>query len=313
MEIRHLKHFVVLAELRHFYRAAEKLDISQPSLSKSIKRFEQLIGGQLFYRNTKDLQITSLGLLVLEHSQKILREYDCLQQEISKLNGLDVRELFIGASPIPSNSLVGPIIGQYLQEHPDMTVELKVASWDDLYKQLLNRQIDFFVAETKLTEIEQSELVEMIDLPPFPVIFCCRPQHPLLSLPRVFMPTLRDFPLAIPRHLPQKVADAFEDLFAIKRDDFAGLVRFEQFHPIKEAVMTGDIVALTPEIAVRTEINNGMLTRLMPTMMPELSARYSVVYLKEKSQSANEKAFIDFLKKRAVNVKNQPVVEPLSA
>ncbi|MCL1066723.1 LysR family transcriptional regulator [Shewanella olleyana] len=314
MELRHIKHFVVLAELRHFYRAAEKLNITQPSLSKSIKKLELLIGGKLFDRTTKEVQITALGKLVLARSLKILREVESLHQDISNFNGTDTKELNIGASPIPSNSLVGPIIGYFLRDFPDMAVELKVAGWSDLYQQLVNGDIDFFVAaETKKSDIDKSELVTMVDLPPFPVIFCCRPNHPLLSLPRLFLPTLRDYPLAIPRHLPEEVSHIFEDLFMIQRDDFSGLVRFEQFHPIKEAIMTGDLVALTPEIAVRAELESGALVSLKPTMMPELFAQFCIVYLKQKSQSPSAKAFIEYLKERAMDVKLKQTVLKESA
>ncbi|WP_144210727.1 LysR family transcriptional regulator [Shewanella donghaensis] len=303
MELRQIKHFVLLAEVKHFNKAANILNITQPSLSKSIQRLESLIGGKLLNRNAKSVTVTALGLVMLKHGQKILREFERLEQEVTQFHGFDDRDLKIGASPIPSNSLVGPIVGQFLRDFPDMSIELKVAGWDVLYQQLTFGEIDFFVAETKATELESNNLITMTELPPFKVIFCCRPDHPLTELSRLYIPSFRDYPLAIPRHLPDSIATGFEDLFEVQRSDFSGLVRFEQFHPINESIISGDLIALTPEIAVRNQIEKGEMVELVPYIMPSIYASFSVVSLKEKSQTPAAKAFIEFLITRATAVK----------
>ncbi|WP_394496573.1 LysR family transcriptional regulator [Shewanella sp. ENK2] len=303
MELRHIKHFVLLAEVKHFNKAAEILNITQPSLSKSIQRLEMLIGGQLLNRDSKSVSVTALGQVLLKHGQKILKEFEEMEQEVTLFQGFDEKELRIGASPIPSNSLVGPIVGHFLREFADISVELKVAAWEELYQQLIYGDIDFFVAETKVTELEKSELLTVTELPPFKVIFCCRPEHPLTQLPRLYLPSFRDYPLAIPRHLPKSIADAFEDLFKQQREDFSGMVRFDQFHPIKESIINGDLIALTPEISVRSQIEKGALVELSPYVMPLIYARFSVVSLKEKSHSKAAEGFIKFLVNRAETVK----------
>ena len=318
MELRHIKHFVLLAEVKHFNKAAEILNITQPSLSKSIKRLELLIGGQLLNRDSKSVSVTALGQVLLKHGQKILKEFEEMEQEVTLFQGFDDKELRVGASPIPSNSLVGPIVGHFLRDFTDMSVELKVAPWEDLYQQLIYGDIDFFVAETKVTELEKSELLTVKELPPFKVIFCCRPEHPLTELQRLFLPSFRGYPLAIPRHLPDSIFESFEDLFKQQRDDFSGMVRFDQFHPIKDSIINGDLVALTPEIAVRSQIEQGKLVELSPYVMPLIYARFSVVSLKEKSQSKAAESFIDFLVNRAEDVKlDSPVLnskqEPVMA
>ncbi|MCL2919855.1 LysR family transcriptional regulator [Shewanella litorisediminis] len=302
MELRHLKHFVVLAETKSFHRAAGKLNITQPSLSKSIKKFEALVGGAVFTRTAKEVVITDFGTMVLSHSQRILNECEKLEHDLGAFKGIDSKEMAIGASPIPSHSLVGPILGDFLAHYPDLTIDLQVAGWDRLYEQLLNREIDFFIAESRLTDLDKSQMVDLIDLPEFPVIFCCRAGHPLTGLNRLFLTTLRDYPLAIPRRLPTRVAEEFEDLFKKHRDDFSGLVRFGQFHSIREAVLTTDLVAMTPDIAVRSELEQGSLVRLTPTLMPELYARFSIVFLKEKPQNHIFQNFVDFLKQRVAQL-----------
>jgi DNA-binding transcriptional LysR family regulator len=302
MELRNIKHFVTLAEFQHFNRAAQKLNITQPSLSRSIQKLESLVGGKLFERDSKNMSITPLGLMTLKHCQAIITEHDKLLQQLACFHSDNELEIKIGASPIPSNSLVGPILGEYIRARPNMTLDLKVDSWQSLSEQLLEGELDVFVAESRLTNLDNNLNFTIIELPPFPVIFCCRPDHPLTKLPRLYLTTFRDYPLAIPRHLPINIANQFDDLFELHREDFAGLVRFEQFHAIKDSICHSELVALTPEIAVRDELKAGTLVQLNPQLMPKLNARFSIVSLADKPQSQSLQTFIEFLMLRAQSV-----------
>ena len=305
MEFRYAKYFVVLAELQHFNRAAEKLNITQPSLSRGIQKLELLVGGKLFSRDSKNISMTHLGTLVLTHCQRILKEYDTLNKELSIFHNGDKNEIKIGSSPIPSNSLVGPILGQFLESFPAMSVDLKVAGWEELTQRLLEGSLDLFVAETRATELELNSLLKVVHFPSFQVIFCCRAEHPLAQRCGLMLSELKDYPLAIPRHLPHRLADEFEDLFLLHRDDFAGLVRFDQFYPIKESLCSTDLIGLAPAMAVREELANGSLVRLFPAPMPQIEARFSIVTLAEKSDSLSLQTLTQLLLQRAHLIHSQ--------
>src|SRR5690606_20336377 len=72
MELRHLRYFVAVAEQRNFTRAAEKLFIAQPPLTRAIKQLEEEIGVELFIRKARGLELTSGGSYFLVHAQQIL-------------------------------------------------------------------------------------------------------------------------------------------------------------------------------------------------------------------------------------------------
>jgi DNA-binding transcriptional LysR family regulator len=72
VELRHLRTFIVLAEELHFGRAADRLRITQPSLTQQIQRLETLVGAQLFFRSTRRVELTHSGRDLLRRSRDIL-------------------------------------------------------------------------------------------------------------------------------------------------------------------------------------------------------------------------------------------------
>ncbi|WP_394496569.1 LysR family transcriptional regulator [Shewanella sp. ENK2] len=295
MELRHLKHFLVVADLKHFHRAALELNLAQPSLSRSIQKMEDLLGAKLLERTSRSVTLTPFGEVVVEHGSRIIRDVDFLKREIKAIQGLETGELIVGASAIPLNSIVGPSIGQFVNTFPNVNVELKVGNWLSLYQQLCKAEVSLFIAETKATELEHREDIEVIPLPSFQAIFCCRSQHPLAQQHSLSLDTLKQYPIAIPSALPKPLYDQFGDLFSKYRNDFSGLVKFEQFQAIKESLSECDLVALAPDVSVKKEIEAGSLVALSLADMPDIQASFSIVHLKSRRLTPAATAFINFI------------------
>ena len=76
IELRHLRAFVAAAEELNFGRAAERLYISQPALSRQIRGLEQLVGCELLRRSTHRVELTLAGEALLDRSHRLLRDVD---------------------------------------------------------------------------------------------------------------------------------------------------------------------------------------------------------------------------------------------
>ena len=97
MELYQLNYFKTVAETKHFTRAAEKLHIAQPSLSKAIAKLEAELDVPLFERNNKSVYLTEYGSAFLQRVSKILIEVDEAVEELQDMAGNGSGDIRIGS------------------------------------------------------------------------------------------------------------------------------------------------------------------------------------------------------------------------
>ncbi|RYG07778.1 MAG: LysR family transcriptional regulator [Chitinophagaceae bacterium] len=96
MELRHLLYFKTVAEQLHFRKAAEKLFISQPPLSRQIKELEEELGVELFERNNKRVILTEAGKLLKHETEEIFSKLESVKHRLKELKGAVTGQLRIG-------------------------------------------------------------------------------------------------------------------------------------------------------------------------------------------------------------------------
>src|SRR5690625_5676813 len=97
MEIRLFRYFIAVTEELHFTRAAEKLGISQPTLSQQIRLLESRLDTTLFHRKGTRIELSESGKALLKHVNRIFFEMDQIETEISEIEGKNYGKLKIGS------------------------------------------------------------------------------------------------------------------------------------------------------------------------------------------------------------------------
>jgi DNA-binding transcriptional LysR family regulator len=100
MELRHIRHFLAVAETLNYRRASERLNISGSPLSRSIQQLELDIGGPLFVRGTRKVELTALGVALIPHATRILANLDDLERDMKRRVHGHV-ELYVGMRSVP--------------------------------------------------------------------------------------------------------------------------------------------------------------------------------------------------------------------
>jgi LysR family cyn operon transcriptional activator len=128
LEIRHLRYFLAVAEAGSFSRAADRLGISQPSVSQQMRDLEAGLRVSLFQRRGKRILLTSTGLIFQEHARALLRELENFLQEVSNEPGRLRGTLHLGVVPVLNVPLVPELIGMFAADHPGINLIVEEVS-----------------------------------------------------------------------------------------------------------------------------------------------------------------------------------------
>jgi LysR family transcriptional regulator, cyn operon transcriptional activator len=142
MELRHLRYFVALAEALSFTRAAERMHVSQSTLSHQIKQIEDEIGQRLFDRIGKRIVITDAGAALLPNATRALREVDEGLRLLKTAPDPLVGTLSIGATHTFSIKLIPDCLATFLESHPGMNVVVREMFATDIVRMVETEQLD---------------------------------------------------------------------------------------------------------------------------------------------------------------------------
>lgn len=141
MELRHLEYFLMVSKELHFTKAAEKLGISQPTLSHQIKILEKEIGYSLFNRIGKKIELTQVGEIVQKEALNIQGSLQSLFSQITEFTEVEIGELRIAVLPGEITDLVSTLCILFNQLYPNIKVFIQTT--DQVEKAVLENRADF--------------------------------------------------------------------------------------------------------------------------------------------------------------------------
>lgn len=152
MDIRYLNYFVEVAKQGGFTKAAESLNLTQPTLSKMIKNLEDELGVTLFDRSGKQISLTDTGAVALRQVQRILQSVEELYSLLDDVANLKTGNIRIGLPPIIGSLFFPRIIAEFHRSYPKITIELIENGAKTIEHSLENGMIDFAVVVAPVNE-----------------------------------------------------------------------------------------------------------------------------------------------------------------
>lgn len=141
LDLRLVRCFAAVAEHRHFGRAADTLHLTQPSLSRQIRRLEQQVGARLLDRTPQGTRLTDAGEVFLPRAKSLLRASD---QAVSATRAAArPSRVTIGYS---MGIIVTPAVREMRRRHPDAEVQVQYLEWNDIRAALLDHRVDALVS-----------------------------------------------------------------------------------------------------------------------------------------------------------------------
>ena len=150
MELKRLRYFVAVAEELHFGRAAERLDMAQPPLSRQIAQLEKELQVKLFDRSRAQIRLTPAGDVLLDRSRQILDQLDSAFNEVTRIGQGSAGRLRIAFVGSASHGVLPTVIKSFRSHYPDVDLALSAMNNAELERALVQREIDIAVARPSL-------------------------------------------------------------------------------------------------------------------------------------------------------------------
>jgi DNA-binding transcriptional LysR family regulator len=215
MELRHLRYFIATAEEENVSRAALKLHVSQPAISRQIQDLESELGFKLFERHAKSLKLTEAGKVFLADAKALLQRADESVKNARAVAGGARGELRVGYAPSLTVRILPPTLRAFQAQFPGVRVALHDLSADEMLEGL--REEKLHVALTVLPEKATARGLQHKELVRHAVCVVVAPKHPLA----------RSKSLAIDRLVE-------EPLIVFRREEYPGYLDFveKMFAPV---------------------------------------------------------------------------------
>jgi DNA-binding transcriptional LysR family regulator len=143
MELRHMRYFVAVAEERNFTRAAARLHLAQPSLSRQIRDLESELGVSLLHRGKGGITLTAAGNEYLAQARRLLADSAAAVRVTQAVGRSEHRQLLIGTvEPLTSSGLLAEILKNFSNCRPEVRVELREVFSVEQHRLIAARELD---------------------------------------------------------------------------------------------------------------------------------------------------------------------------
>ena len=181
MDIHHIQHFLAVIETGSFHAAAERLNLTQQAVSRSIKALEGELGVRLVERRARDRRKvgpTQFGQLLLPHAKTVVRDMQVLRDRFNDLLGHRQTVLRFAATPTAMRRLIAPALGLFQERRPKLRVQAMQAVLPSVLSRLAEGAFDFVIADEPPSDTG-TERFEVEPLLQDRCVIVCGARHPL--------------------------------------------------------------------------------------------------------------------------------------
>ena len=216
LDLRDLRYFEAIADLGHLGRAADQLHLTQPALTRCIRRLEELFGTELFVRAGRGIRLTAAGEALLVRARRLHVAADETAREMVDFARGDSGQIKLGIVPTAAQFLLPPVCRALLADTQDVSIKTVIAQDDVLSPSLKSGDLDLMIAFGGPTDEELETYVVAEDV----MVVAASRSHELLR--RKARPELRDllryrWVLAAPSVESRRWLDAAFDAQAVGR------------------------------------------------------------------------------------------------
>lgn len=284
MNLRLLRYFVAVADSGTITKAAEKLYMSQPPLSKQLQIFENELGVQLFERTKKNVRLTKAGELLRVRADQIFALTDQTAHELLEVDSGVVGTLSIGVIPSSSYSIISELLPVFSKLYPKVKYSIIEDETSEILRRIDERWIDIGL----VLEPIDSESYQVLPLLRAPSVVAIHKSNPLCEQfhDSISIADIKDQPVIVPRR-------ALHSLTREKTEKFSNIVCVSTSALLAVSLVEKNMgVAIVPSVLSNLYVHDAL--RYIPLKDTEEDAYLALVWNKEPFVTAPARHFIDF-------------------
>lgn len=193
MNLNQLYYFQKIAKLQHYHQAAKELNISQPSLSRSISNLEEELGVSLFQKNGRNIELTKYGRIFLEHVNRILDEINIAENKMKSLAGSRSGHIDIGYVFPLAKTYIPRMVRNFLnqEQNHEITFSLSQEITSQLIVDLKEEKYDIIFG----SYVPNEPKIEFIPVVNQEMVIITPPEHPLKHKSSLVLEDLLSYPV----------------------------------------------------------------------------------------------------------------------
>lgn len=287
MTLHHLEVFVAVCQEKTMHAAAEKLNLSQPSISKIISDLEKYYHIKLFERINHRLYLTPIGKTMLDHAQHILELFHHMEDDIN-MHG-QTMHIRIGASVSVGTCLLPPLLQHLTQTKLPISYDVTINNTSKIEQLVNNYELDLALVEG---HIDNPNLI-MQDVAQDELVLAVAAGHPLANKSHITYQDLEQYPF-VTREDGSSKRNQLELHLQKLGLNLSSNYACSSVEAIKQALLYTNSIAALSRMVIAEELHKGRLT-ILPMEDLQIKRSIRLIYHKNKYISPAMKAFMQVL------------------
>ncbi|MBN1365334.1 MAG: LysR family transcriptional regulator [Syntrophaceae bacterium] len=292
--IQQMEAIIALVEEGSFSRAAKKMLLSQPALTKNIKNAEDCLGARLANRSSAGISLTPEGKILYDYARRMVRLRDEAKEKVFALRKESGGNIYLSASTIPATYILPRALNDFKKTNADIHIYIKTADSEEAMNMVLDNEVEMgFIGKKPFNKKLAAEILWKDRL-----VLIVSKDHVWCKKKSVTLAELLNEPFVV-REKGSATRELFESF--LKKSRSINLSQFDiccelgSSEAIKEAVIAGLGVSVISIHAVSRELSQGLLCEV-PIRGYQMERNFYLIYRHQFEVRLFHKKFIDFAK-----------------
>jgi DNA-binding transcriptional LysR family regulator len=289
-----LEAFIHLVEERSFSRAAKKMRLTQPSLTKHIRNMEEALGTKVVNRASRSLALTPEGKVLYDYARRIVRLRDEARERVLRLRETESGDILIAASTIPATYILPYAISGFRKKFPEIRATVRTADSSDVIETVLDNgaEIGFIGKKPSGGKLISEELWKDR------MVLAVPSGHPWAKRRSVRVAEFAEA-LFVIREKGSGTREAFEECLRETAGPgplpFNVVAELGSSEAVKESVIAGLGISVISVHAIRRELKSGILAALAIDGCP-IERSFYLIYRRQFDLMTHHKIFIEYIR-----------------